>query len=102
MELVFAPPAPWCWMAAAAALVAAVLVLISLLLPSRRRALGRAAVARIGSAILLLVAAATLALAAWNPLLVRSREPERLHLAVVLDNSPSVLRARGGWLQVRE
>ncbi len=98
----FAPRAPWHWLATVAALVVAGLVAAMLLLPARRPVLGRAMLARMGSAFLLIPSRRRAGAGGMEPLLVQSRAPDRLHLAVVLDNSPSVLRARGGWQQVRE
>lgn len=102
MELSYLPVAPWHWLATAAAAIIGVLVILAWLLPARRVALGRKRATQTGAGVLLCIAAAALAVAAWNPVLVKQRDPERLHLVVVLDSSPSVLRARGGWPAVRE
>lgn len=102
MDLAFDPRAPWHWLAFAAAALAALMVLIALFLPARRSVFGGRWPARITSAALYLFALAALALAAVNPLLVREREMERVHLVVVFDNSPSIQRADGGWNAVRE
>jgi len=100
MELAFDPRPPWHWVAFATAALGAALVLLALL-PARRGVFGGVWPARIGGAALYLLALAALAMAATNPLLVRRREVERMHLAVVLDNSPSMQRAAGGWSAVR-
>lgn len=101
MELNYDPRWPWHLAATACAMLFAGVTIFALVLPTRRMVLGRTPLARLGGAIFLVFAAISLGVASWNPQLVQQRDPERVHLAVVIDLSPSMLRADGGWTAVR-
>lgn len=96
MALTFAPIAPWQIVVLAAA---AVTILFLLLRGWRVLATGWRR--RVAIVLCSVIGSSLLALAAYNPTLSQEPEPELVHLAVVVDVSDSVLRADGGWPQIR-
>lgn len=101
MELIHAPHAPYHMIATFSAALVGLLMTAALLVPARRALLGRTWPARGLVAAYSVAAAALLAWAIWNPIWEREAQPEPIHLAVVLDLSPSMTRPTGSWERTR-
>jgi hypothetical protein len=105
--LIFEPLWPWTYVAVAASALAVGMMLgrgIVDYLRSRDlwQPLGSTRMIRIAVVCLSILTAALLAAAALNPRLIDKPGTTAFHLQVAVDVSDSVLRARGGWEQVRK
>ncbi len=96
----FAPLSPWQYVVTAAA----ILLFLSILARGffdRWQSLGSSPIWRFAIGLFSLLAIIFFTLAAWNPVKAREPEPGEVHLAVVVDGSDSVLRADGGWENIK-
>ncbi len=107
MALTFDPPDPWFFCVALLVPAVAALLLARGLIDLRRglspwRAFARDP--RIRAAVLFFsfLAAVFFLFAALNPFTIRERDPDVVHLQLLLDVSDSVLRAEGGWPAIRQ
>lgn len=87
------------WISGGLAALAVLLVLLAGA-PRRWRGWGTRPAARAAVAMLSLLALALLALAAAGPNWQSPRKQGRSHLAIVLDQSNSILRGQGGWAEL--
>lgn len=98
--LIFSPINPWTPLVTLLAAVAVGAYLLHLLTGGWRRigsTVGRRAVLLVLTAL----SAFSFIAAAWNPVEVKNPDLGKVHLAVVVDVSDSVLRADGGWPQIQ-
>lgn len=100
MALNWQPIGPWHLIVTAVAGLA-ILGLLARWLSDPQHGLGRRRLVQILVLTLSSLAAALLALAAWNPRLVPQQREDKMHLAVILDVSDSVQRAEGGLDAIR-
>lgn len=104
---IFDPISPWSFVGAAATGLAIFAILIRGALDSFKKTkpwliLGGSKWTRIGVLSCSLLAALLLGLASLNPYWTDTPETSGFHLQVAVDVSESVLRANGGWQQVRK
>jgi Mg-chelatase subunit ChlD len=98
--MTFAPVWPYHYFIAGLSGFAVCLLLIHLLLPRKRRALGRHPFIRLAVVIFSLLTALSMTAAAYNPQLIQEPIIPRVHLVVAVDVSDSVLRDEEEWLAV--
>lgn len=100
MAIVTEPLSPW-YIIVTLLAIGAVALLLGRSTSPHRRTLGQTRKTRLVVILLSLLAAVLFATASWNPHLSRASEMGSLHLAIVVDVSDSVLRAKGGWPQIQ-
>lgn len=100
MALSWHPFSPWHFVITGLAGITALLLLGRGLFDAWR-VFGESVLQRTAVLLTSLLALTLLAVAAWNPVLIRQPDPGEVHLAVVVDVSDSTLRMADGWTDIQ-